>query len=256
MSSAASQLSLFPADDSFRETLRRGEPPALSVRESARAKRLSIKVYPRGKVEVVVPKRTRAKDVAAFVSENQAWIRRARDSFAAEHTPESFALPQLIDLSAVLLQVGVRYVAKAGKTVRYRFSGNCLTLSGRVEDETACIGAIRRWLAVFAKQEYRPRLQALSALTGIAYNKLQVRAQRTCWGSRSCSGTLSLNLCLLFLPPELLRYLMIHELSHGRHMNHSKRFWGLVERYEPDYKRLDRELAEGWKSVPSWLGIY
>lgn len=230
--------------------------PGFSVRESARARRLSIKVYPRGKVEVVVPKRTRPGVVAAFVTENQAWIRRARDAFAQEHKPEPFALPQSIELPAVEQLVTVRYVPKDGNTVRFRFSGGCLTLSGRVTNEKACIGAIRRWLAGFAKQEFTPRLQSLSALTGIHYSKMQVRAQRTCWGSRSSSGTLSLNLCLLFLQPELLRYLMLHELCHGRHMNHSKRFWGLVGRFEPGYRKLDRELTEGWKSVPAWLGIY
>ena len=185
---AAPQLSLFPPDDPSRETVRPGESPGVSVRESARARRLSIKVYPRGKVEVVVPKRTRPGDVAAFVTENQAWIRRARDSFAAEHKPELFRLPQVIELPAVAHVVTVRYVPKAGKTVRFRFSGSCLTLSGRVADEKACIVAIRRWLAVFAKQEFAPRLQSLSGFTGIDYNKMQVRAQRTCWGSRKSSS--------------------------------------------------------------------
>ena len=257
MHGAAPQLSLFPPDDPYLEAEKPGEQPGFSVRESARARRLSIKVYPRGRVEVVVPRRTRPKDVAEFVAENEAWIRKARESFAGEHAAEPFRLPQLIDLPAIDRVITVRYLAKPGaKTIRYRFSGNCLTLSGRVQDEKMCVAAIRRWLAGFAKQEFAPRLAALSALTGISYKKMQVRAQRTCWGSRSSTGTLSLNLCLLFLRPPLMRYLMIHELCHGRHMNHSKRFWQLVGRYEPDYRQLDRELTECWKSVPVWIGIY
>ena len=255
-----SQLPLFPTDDPYLEAVGASdsptESPAFSVRESARARRLSIKVYPRGKVEVVVPKRTRSGTVAAFVDENRTWIRNARDSFAAEHPPEPFALPQMIELPALERVIAVSYVKKPGKTVRYRCNGNRLTLTGKVSDEKACIGAIRRWLSVFARQEFAPRLQALSVMTDLPYSRMQVRAQRTCWGSRSSSGTLSLNLCLMFLRPELMRYLMIHELCHGRHMNHSKRFWRLVGRFEPDYRRLDRELTECWKSVPSWLGIY
>ncbi|MCH8302959.1 MAG: M48 family metallopeptidase, partial [Proteobacteria bacterium] len=82
------------------------------------------------------------------------------------------------------------------------------------------------------------------------------RAQRRCWGSRSCSGTISLNLCLLFLAPELLRYLLIHELCHGRHMNHSKRFWKRVACFEPEYRSRDRALTESWRQVPGWLGLY
>ncbi len=75
----APQLSLFPPEDTFPEVERPGRPPGFSVRESARARRLSIKVYPRGKVEVVVPRRTRPRDVEAFVRENAAWIKKARE---------------------------------------------------------------------------------------------------------------------------------------------------------------------------------
>jgi len=141
-------------------------------------------------------------------------------------------------------------------TVRFRFSHGILTLSGNTGDEDACVKAIQRWLASVAKREFSPRLAELSALTGLSYSRMHVRMQRSCWGSRSSSGTISLNLCLLFVAPELLRYLLIHELSHGRHMNHSKRFWQLVGRHEPRYRKLDRQLGEAWKVVPPWLGIY
>jgi predicted metal-dependent hydrolase len=50
-----------------------------------------------------------------------------------------------------------------------------------------------------------------------------------------------------------VRYLMIHELSHTVHMNHSRRFWQTVSRHCPDYRRLDRELLDGWRRVPSWV---
>ena len=83
--------------------------------------------------------------------------------------------------------------------------------------------------------------------------RLQVRCQRTRWGSCSRRGTISLNVCLLFQPPEVLRYLLVHELAHLRHMNHSARFWAEVARHEPDWKALDRELLQGWRRVPSWM---
>ena len=256
MHATAPQLSLFPPDDPYLDTPRRGGEPPISIRESARARRLSIKVFPRGGVEVVVPRRTRASDVAAFVAENAEWIRNARDSFAAQHNPEPFALPQEIELPAIGRRFTVRYVDKPGSSVRYQSAADCVTVSGNIGNEKLCVAALRRFLAGVARREFAPRLENLATLTGIGFSRLQVRAQRTCWGSRSSSGTLSLNLCLLFLPPELVRYLMIHELCHGRHMNHSKRFWNLVARFEPRYRELDKALAEGWKAVPSWLGIY
>ena len=252
MQNTATQLSLFPNVNE-----EPGGTPGFSVRESGRAKRLSIKVFPRGHVEVVVPKRTRPAEVQAFVRENQAWISRARESFAEDHPPEEFLLPARIELPAIERVVRVRYQKRsAARSVRYQCSGDTLTLSGRVGSDKLCVNAIRRWLAATAKREFAPRLEALATLTGTPYGKMHVRAQKSCWGSRSCSGTISLNLCLLFLRPELTRYLMIHELCHGRHMNHSKRFWRFVGQFEPDYRRLDRELGESWRAVPAWLGIY
>lgn len=251
MRGAAPQLSLFPEHEEP------GSESAFDIRESARARRLSIKVFPRGRVEVVVPRRTRPRDVESFVNENSEWIKRARESFAVEHPPEPFKLPESIELRVLERTIKVRYEPKNGaKTVRFHVKGQTVVLSGHIGNEKLCIQAFKRWLASTARKELEPRLRALSELTGTPFNKLQVRAQRTCWGSHSGSGTISLNLCLLFLEPELVRYLMIHELCHGRHMNHSKSFWRLVCKFEPDYKKLDRALTECWNRVPSWLGIY
>ena len=251
MQRAAKQLSLFS------ELERCDDASDFSVRESGRAKRLSVKVYPRGRVEVVVPKRTRPADVRAFVSEHRDWIRRTRAAFAEQHPPEPFALPSTVDLPGVGRRYRVNYRRRDGAAnVRYRRHGDLLVLTGRTVDEQQCVAALKRWLASVAKTEFEPRLRALSSLTGNPFTKMQVRGQKTCWGSHSSTGTISVNYCLLFLPPELVRYLMIHELCHARHMNHSRRFWRLVGRFEPDYRRLDRRLADAWRQIPSWLGTY
>jgi hypothetical protein len=56
----------------------------------------------------------------------------------------------------------------------------------------------------------------------------------------------------LFLDPALVRYVMVHELCHLTEMNHSPRFWSLVQRHHADFRAHDRELRKGWKSVPRW----
>ncbi len=255
MSRATKQLTLFSDTDTPDPSLDEGS--GFAVRESSRARRLSIKVYPRGRVEVVVPKRTRAADVQAFVEEHEEWIRRTREHFAETHPPEPFHLPERVEFPSIGKVFEIRYRPRRdAKSVRYRQLGATVVLTGAVDDEQACVKALRRWLSSVAKQEFAPRLLALSSLTGCQYERMQVRAQKTCWGSHSSTGTISINYCLLFLEPELVRYLMVHELCHARHMNHSRRFWNLVGRFQPDYRALDKRLSSAWQQIPVWVGVY
>lgn len=254
MGAPSLQLSLFPDTP---EPRAHGDAPAIAVRKSSRAKRLSIKVFPRGRVEVVVPRRARPADVQAFVEENRDWITRAIASFGSDSQPDGAALPVRIGLTGIGRAYVVAYRAvETAQSVRCREAGSTLILSGPVGERAPCVQALKRWLARVAKRELTPRLEALSRELGLPYGRTQIRAQRTCWGSRSSSGTISLNLCLLFLEPPVVRYLMIHELCHGRHMDHSRRFWNLVGHHEPRYRRLDRALSDSWRHVPAWLDIY
>ena len=251
MKRAAQQLGLFA------ETEEPGDLPGFSVRESKRARRLSIKVFPRGQVEVVVPRRTSARVVQAFVDEHRNWIAKSRESFARILPSEPFMLPNRVALPAVGKECRVRYERQSNaKNVRYRNGGDAVVLRGRTGSDKQCVAALKRWLAAVARQEFAPRLERLSELTDSPYKAMHIRGQKTCWGSHASTGTISINYCLLFLNPDLLRYLMIHELCHAHHMNHSRRFWQRVARYEPDYKRLDKELSSAWQSVPGWLGMY
>jgi predicted metal-dependent hydrolase len=244
------QLSLFEGLADSRNSL------DYSVRKSARAKHLSIKVFPGGRVEVLVPRRTGSRRVRAFVDEHRDWIERSRRELAEVAPPEPFRLPEMVDLPGIEQRYGVRYERPSGgKSVHFRSRDRVVVLRGRTDSNALCVAALKRWLASVARRELEPRLRALSVRTGQPYEKLHIRGQRTRWGSYSSNGTVSLNFCLLFLDPEVLRYLIVHELCHARQMNHSRRFWRLVERHEPDYRRLDQALASSWSRVPAWLGM-
>ena len=240
----SAQLQLFELrDDANRWT----------VRLSRRARRLSVRVYPGGRVEVVVPPGASAAMVQRFVGAHRQWIdRRIEDLSTAgvvdQSRPDSIQLPAIARHYAVEYQYG----AERGVQVHSKGAG-ALVVRGSPSNDKAVANALRLWLATLAQEELSRELRSVAARGGFQFSRVQIRRQRTRWGSCSASGTISLNMCVLFLEPAVLRYLLVHELCHTRHMNHSQRFWALVERHEPRYRQLDRELLRGWQSVPGWM---
>jgi len=113
--------------------------------------------------------------------------------------------------------------------------------------------SLRRWFMAAARKELKPRLAEQAARLGLRPRAVQVRLQRTRWGSCSAQGTISLNACLMLVEPALVRYLLVHELCHLRYLDHSRRYWREVARFEPEYRSLDRQLGAAWASLPPWI---
>lgn len=88
------------------------------------------------------------------------------------------------------------------------------------------------------------RVQYFAPLVGVDYGRISIRSQRTRWGSCSTAGNLNFNCLLLLAPPEVLDYVVVHELCHRKEMNHSPRFWAEVGRVLPDYKASKKWLRE------------
>lgn len=96
-----------------------------------------------------------------------------------------------------------------------------------------------------AAKEYIPgRVAYFHQFTGGTYDKIVIRDQKTRWGSCSSNKTLSFNYRLMLAPPHILDYVIVHELCHLKHMNHSSEFWDAVEAVLPDYKERRKWLKE------------
>jgi len=96
-----------------------------------------------------------------------------------------------------------------------------------------------------AAKDYIPkRVEYYHQFTGGNYQKITIRDQKTRWGSCSSNGTLSFSFRLMLAPPRVLDYVVVHELCHLTHMNHSKEFWNMVENILPDYKEHRKWLKE------------
>lgn len=88
------------------------------------------------------------------------------------------------------------------------------------------------------------RVEYFAKVIGVTYGKITVRNQKTRWGSCSSKGNLNFNCLLMLAPPEVLDYVVVHELCHRKQMNHSKAFWLEVEKVLPDYKEVRKWLKE------------
>lgn len=92
------------------------------------------------------------------------------------------------------------------------------------------------------KEKFRQKVETYAKLMGVTYGRITIRNQKTRWGSCSSDGNLNFNFKLFFLPEHLMDYVVVHELSHRIHMNHSKDFWKVVATYCPDYKKCTQEI--------------
>ena len=110
----------------------------------------------------------------------------------------------------------------------------------------------KRLEAIYRKaaREYFPkRVSHYARMLGVTYGKISIRDQKTRWGSCSSEGNLSFNWRLILAPPDVLDYVVIHELCHRKEMNHSKEFWALVESLMPEYKERRKWLRENGNNL-------
>lgn len=226
----------------------------IQLRISRRARRLRIDVSARRGVVVVIPEGTPQDVVRRFVAEKREWIRRARtrieEQAGAELQPAGPPVPNSLDLRALRCEYTVK--TRAADRARVEVDGNLLRVHG--PREAARIRAtLANWLKGTARTHLVPRLDMLADEHGFAYQRASVRGQRTRWASCSSRGTISLNYKLLFLPPALVDHVLLHELAHTRHLNHSQRFWDLLARLDPHWRRHHAALARAARWLPAWV---
>ena len=106
-----------------------------------------------------------------------------------------------------------------------------------------------QWLADCAKEEIPQRVAYYAELLQVTYGKITIRKQHTRWGSCSSQGNLNFNCLLMLAPEEVQDYVVVHELCHRKHMNHSREFWALVESILPNYKVPRKWLKDNGREL-------
>lgn len=197
------------------------------VRRSTRARRSRITISDSGEVVVVLPMGAPAHEAARLVGRHAAWIERHLERIVQRRRALAVR-PSLAWGRPLLIGGQLEVVCAVSRPERQ---------------------ALERRLRRVARRAIEANVERRSAEMGIAYGRITVRDQRTRWGSASRTGTLSFSWRLILCPPEVLDYVVVHELAHLRHAGHGKRFWALVEQHHADVGGARRWLRANHDAV-------
>lgn len=201
------------------------------VRRSPRARQVRVSVGAGGEVEVTLPRRAPERAAAQAVRELRPWIERRRRTL--ERAAAEVARPHG---TVPYLGHDLRLIPQPGRERVHRRGDELLVPAREARP------ALERWYRRAARLEIAPRLDAATARAGSEYTGLTIRGQRTRWASCSTNGQMSFNWRLLLAPEPVVDYVVEHEVCHLELMDHSPRFWALLESRVPNWREHARWL--------------
>lgn len=220
-----------------------GRPVGYRLKQSQRTRGIRLEIRSETGLTVVVPGRYTQRQVLDILQQKARWI--------IKHLPNNdpVQLPLLIPgpgqgdkLYFMGRPIEISISTAKSATSSAVLDGHKLLVSTGARD-----GAIPRILEKWYRQQaamiFRQKAGNFQQAMGLRHNSIFIRGQRTRWGSCSPAGNLTLNWKLLMAPEEIIDYVVIHELTHLRHMNHSKKFWDMVEQYCPNWRRYRKWLV-------------
>ena len=226
---------LFVADETFK----------YSIRVNKRSKYIRITIDEEKKIKITIPLFIPIKAAEDFLREKIPWVkkkfieienkRQRADEFKAEIWKKVFYLGKEYTIDLVELQ-----------TTRPNFyiGKHSLIFHVNPGDREWVRNEMIRALMFAAQKEIFLRTEKHAKRMNLKFNNIKIKNQKTLWGSCSSKNNLNFNWRLVMCPVAVLEYIIIHELAHIKHPNHSRRFWNLVEEYSPDFNSHRRWLRE------------
>lgn len=209
-----------------------GQPPLeITLRRSARARRFSLRVSRLdGRITLSLPTRARESEAMEFARAQEGWLRTA---LARMPRADRVGIGSVIPVEGRTL----RLVAGAGR--RIMATDDSLIVPG---DPDLAGARVQAWLKALARDRLVAASDHYAGLVGRKVTRVSLRDTRSRWGSCSHEGALMYSWRLILAPPEVLAYVAAHEVAHLLEMNHSDRFWAVVDRLYP-----------GWQAQRRWL---
>ena len=222
-----------------RKTTLLGKPVPYEARRSTEATEPRIDVDIQG-VRVVLPEASQ-EDPEQLLAENAAWViekKQKYDSYREQVPDREFAVGETFPYHGEPHEIVVEQRSSSGVVDQE------LRLAEHHVEQTSIQRALETLYRRKAREWFEEQADQLAQEMEVEYDKIEIRNQRTKWGSCSTSGTLGLNWRLMMAPPAIGRYIIVHELAHLREQNHTDEFWSLVAEYDPDYNDHAQWLQE------------
>jgi len=203
-------------------------------------KTLSISINERAELIVRAPNRISDQKIQDFINEKENWIKRNLAIVKAR-------LEDTVKDKNTLLYLGTLFPLKTDDDAK-KISFNGKEFVGDLRNKEKTNKSLKTWYKNKFKEVAVPRLFYFAEKHNLQVNQVRIKEQRTLWGSCSSRNNINLNFLLIMAPLKVIDYVIIHELVHTIHKNHSINFWNAVETIMPNYKEAKYWLKEnGYK---------
>ena len=230
-------------------TILDGTSVAYRIRKSHRAKNIRMTFVDGDSLAVILPYKCRVQKAELALFENKNWIlRKIKEMRTKSRIPPPFLLNDGAQLP-VLDKAYPLSITVQNKNARWYFQNNRLNITTSQVTPSIISRGVVHWYRTMALLFLEDRVPYWAEKINVSPKNIRAKNQHTLWGSCSKRANLNFNWRILLLSNQAADYLIIHELSHLKEMNHSPKFWQLVQKYCPEYKTIKAEL----KHKNTWL---
>jgi predicted metal-dependent hydrolase len=220
--------------------LSNGQLLNIKIKRSTRSKSIQLKANIYG-IHVVAPVNYDFQNITRFIHSRKDWISKVYKYYAK--FVEKFGQENGSSENFLTFLGSVYKLQIVNDIISYNIvSGNLKVITFHVTDRRKYKQDIMAWYKRETSKIIFERLPLLSRKLDLKYNRVLIKSQKSRWGSCSKNKNLNFNLLLAALPSEVIDYVIIHELIHLIELNHSKRFWDLVKKKDPNYKNHRKVL--------------
>jgi hypothetical protein len=210
------------------------------LKRSPKRRSIGLRIGTDG-LQVSAPSRISLKELGAILASKAGWIQQKLSYQQAHATPEvNWQSGEKLLFLGNEIQL---YLAKDSKNRAVEFDGARLDVRMPNADEASAVQRkIIQWYKQQALYDFNRRTALLAQKLGVPTPPVILSSARTRWGSCNSRGEIRLSWRLIQAPAPIIYYVVAHELAHLKEMNHSARFWAIVENLCPEYRQIERQL--------------